>query len=39
MTIIQIIQIILIILGWIAVGVAVAYVIGGASLIGRRPGE
>ena len=30
---------ILILLGWIALGVAVAFVLGGANLIGRRPGE
>lgn len=29
----------LIVLGWAAIGLAVAFVFGGASLIGRRPGE
>jgi hypothetical protein len=28
-----------IILGWVAIGIAVAFVFGGASLIGNRPGE
>ena len=28
-----------IVLGWIVLGLAVAFVFGGASLIGNRPGE
>lgn len=33
------ITVLLILAGWIALGLDVAFVIGGASLVGDRPGE